>query len=45
MTQATDTDIKDIKTAIEANTKAIEAITRGTEANTKGSADLYFALA
>ncbi len=38
---ATDTDIREIKTAIEANTKAIatqsdriEAIIRGTEANT-----------
>ncbi len=42
MTMATDTDIREIKTAIEANTKAIatqsdriEVIIRGTEANTK----------
>jgi hypothetical protein len=40
MTQATDTDIREIKTAIEANTKAIEVIARGTEANTKAIADL-----
>jgi hypothetical protein len=40
MTQITDTDIREIKTAIEANTKAIEAITRGTDANTKAIADL-----
>jgi Skp family chaperone for outer membrane proteins len=40
MTQATDTDIREIKTAIEANTRTIEAIVRGTEANTKAIADL-----
>ena len=33
MTQATDTDIREIKTAID-------SITRGTEANTKAIADL-----
>jgi hypothetical protein len=42
MTQATDKDIREIKSAIEglgkgteANTKAIEGIAKGTEANTK----------
>ena len=40
MTQATDTDIREIKTAIEANTKSIELIAKGTEANTKAIADL-----
>ncbi len=47
MTMATDTDIREIKTAIEANTKTIttqsdriEAIIRGTEANTKAISDL-----
>ena len=47
MTQATDTDIREIKTAIatlsqaiEANTKAIESIAKSTEANTKAIADL-----
>ena len=40
MTQATDTDIREIKTAIEANTKVIESIAKSTEANTKSIADL-----
>jgi copper chaperone CopZ len=47
MTMATNTDIKDIKTAVESNTKTIaaqsdriEAIIRGTEANTKAITDL-----
>lgn len=40
MTMATDTDIREIKTAIEANTKAIEAIAKGTDANTNAIADL-----
>jgi hypothetical protein len=31
---------RELKTAIEANTKAIEVIARGTEANTKAIADL-----
>jgi ABC-type transporter Mla subunit MlaD len=35
MTQATDVDLREIKTAIEANTKAIDAIAQKTEANTK----------
>ncbi len=35
MTQATDVDLREIKTAIEANTKAIESIAQKTEANTK----------
>jgi chromosome segregation ATPase len=38
MTQATDTDIRELKTAIDGNTRAIEAIGRGTEANTKAIA-------
>ena len=40
MTQATDTDSREIKTAIEANTKAIESIAKSTEANTKAITDL-----
>jgi predicted nucleic acid-binding Zn-ribbon protein len=47
MTMATNTDIKDIKTAVESNTKTIvaqsdriEAIIRGTEANTRAVNDL-----
>jgi ABC-type transporter Mla subunit MlaD len=47
MAMATNTDIKDIKTAVESNTKTItaqsdrlEAIIRGTEANTKAINDL-----
>jgi chromosome segregation ATPase len=47
MTQATDTDIRELKTAIDGNTKAVEAIdrrlealTRTTEANAKAIADL-----
>jgi hypothetical protein len=40
MTAATDTDIREIKTAIESNTKAIEAIAKGTEANTLAIATL-----
>jgi ABC-type transporter Mla subunit MlaD len=47
MTMATDTDIREIKTAIKANTKTIatqsdriKAIIRGTEANTKAISDL-----
>lgn len=47
MTMATNTDIKDIKTAVESNTKTIaaqsdriEAIIRGTEASTKAINDL-----
>ncbi len=47
MTMATNTDIKDIKTAVDANTQTIatqsdriEAIIRGTEANTKAISDL-----
>jgi predicted nucleic acid-binding Zn-ribbon protein len=47
MTMATNTDIKDIKTAVESNTKTIaaqsdriEAIIRGTEANIKAVNDL-----
>ena len=47
MTQATDIDIREIKTSIEANTRAIgqcadriELIVKATEANTKAIADL-----
>jgi chromosome segregation ATPase len=40
MTQATDQDIRELKIAIEANSRAIEAIGKGTEANTKAIADL-----
>jgi phage-related protein len=40
MTQATDQDIREIKGAIDANSRAIEAIGKGTEANTKAIADL-----
>jgi predicted nucleic acid-binding Zn-ribbon protein len=40
MTQATDTDIREIKSAIDANTKSIDNIARATEANTKAIADL-----
>jgi hypothetical protein len=47
MTQATDTDIRELKTAVEAigrgteaNTKAIEVLVKTTEANTKAIADL-----
>ena len=39
MTAATDTEIQEIKTAIEANTKLIESIPRATEANTKTVTD------
>jgi hypothetical protein len=40
MTQATDTDIQDIKTSIDNLTKVTESIARSTEANTKAIADL-----
>jgi hypothetical protein len=40
MTQATDTDIRDIKTLIDNLTKVTESIARSTEANTKAIADL-----
>jgi C4-type Zn-finger protein len=40
MTQATDTDIRDIKTSIDNLTKLTESIARSTEANTKAIADL-----
>jgi copper chaperone CopZ len=35
MTQATDVDLREIKTAIETNTRSIESIRLGTEANTR----------
>ena len=34
ITQTTDIDIREIKTAIDGNTKAIESIARATESNT-----------
>jgi hypothetical protein len=40
MTQATDTDIRELKTAIEGNTRTIEVLARSTEANAKAIADL-----
>jgi C4-type Zn-finger protein len=40
MTQATDTDIRDIKTSIDNLTKLTESIARSTEANTKSITDL-----
>jgi chromosome segregation ATPase len=47
MTQATDQDIREIKSAIDANSRAIDAnsrtidaLAKGTEANTKAIADL-----
>jgi chromosome segregation ATPase len=40
MTQATEQDIREIKSAIDASSRAIETISKGTEANTKAIADL-----
>jgi methyl-accepting chemotaxis protein len=40
MTYATETDIRELKTSIDGNTRSIEAIGRGTEANTKAITDL-----
>ena len=40
MTQATEQDIREIKSAIEANSRSINALAKGTEANTKSIADL-----
>jgi autotransporter translocation and assembly factor TamB len=40
MTQATDTDIREIKSAIDTLARSVETIARGTEANTKAIADL-----
>jgi hypothetical protein len=40
MTQATDTDIRELKTAIDGNTRAIDGLIRATEANAKAIADL-----
>ena len=40
MTQATDIDIREIKTAIDGNTKAIESIARATESNTRSVSGL-----
>jgi hypothetical protein len=40
MTQATDTDIREIKSAIDTLARSVETIARGTEANTKATADL-----
>ena len=40
MTQATEQDIREIKTSIDANTRAIADLAKGTDANTKAIADL-----
>jgi hypothetical protein len=40
MTQATDTDIRELKTAIDGNTSAIAGLIKATEANAKAIADL-----
>jgi predicted nucleic acid-binding Zn-ribbon protein len=40
MTQATETDIRDIKTSIDNLTKATESLARSTEANSKAITDL-----
>jgi hypothetical protein len=40
MTQATDTDSRELKTAIDGNTRAIDGLIRATEANAKAIADL-----
>lgn len=40
MTQATDSDIREIKSAIDTLARSVETIARGTEANTKAIADL-----
>jgi chromosome segregation ATPase len=40
MTQATDQDIRELKIAIDTNSRAIDALVKGTEANTKAIADL-----
>jgi prefoldin subunit 5 len=40
MTQATDTDIREIKSAIDTLARSVETIARGTEANTKAITDL-----
>jgi chromosome segregation ATPase len=40
MTQATDQDIRELKIAIDTNSRAIDALAKGTEANTKAIADL-----
>ena len=37
MTQATDTDIRELKTAIDGNTRAIDGIIKATEANAKAT--------
>jgi hypothetical protein len=40
MTYATDTDIRELKTAVDGNTRAIDGLIRATEANAKAIADL-----
>jgi hypothetical protein len=40
MTQVTDTDSRELKTAIDGNTRAIDGLIRATEANAKAIADL-----
>jgi chromosome segregation ATPase len=39
MTQATDTDIRDLKTSIDTLAKSVETIAKATEANTKAIGD------
>jgi predicted nucleic acid-binding Zn-ribbon protein len=45
MTQATDTDIRDIKTSIDNLTKTTESIARSTEANNKAIGELKDSIA
>ena len=45
MTQATDTDIRELKTAIDGNTKSIEALTKTQEANALAIAAKALAIA
>ena len=40
MTQATDQDIREIKSSIDANSRAIDTLVKSSEANTKAIADL-----
>lgn len=40
MTQATDTDIRELKTAIDGNTRAVDGLIKATEANASARSDL-----
>ena len=40
MTQATDTDIRELKTAIDGNTRAVDGLIKSTEANASARSDL-----